>query len=240
MKLSNETLNVLKNFSTINQGIEFKKGNKLATMAATKSVLAKATLKDEFPQDFCIYDLNQFLSVNSLFKETAELEFDESNITFKSGRSKIKYRMTAKEMIVTPPEKELTLPSVDVKFTLTSEDYDTIMKTAAVLSSPHIAIKSENDKITLVAFDAVDNSAHTNSIEVGDAAGGDYTIVFKTENIKMIPGSYEVEFSFKGIGHFKNTKEDIQYWIASEAKESLMKSPGRLLGESLMKMNSGE
>jgi hypothetical protein len=240
MKLSNETLNVLKNFSAINQGIQFKKGTKLSTVSAGKTVLAQAILKDEFPQDFCIYDLNQFLSVNSLFKETAELEFDESNITFKSGRSKIKYRMTAKEMIVTPPEKELTLPSVDVKFTLTSEDYDTIMKTAAVLSSPHIAIKSENDKITLVAFDAVDNSAHTNSIEVGDAAGGDYTIVFKTENIKMIPGSYEVEFSFKGIGHFKNTKEDIQYWIASEAKESLMKSPGRLLGESLMKMNSGE
>ena len=220
MKLSNETLTVLKNFSGINQGIQFKQGTKLTTVSAGKTVLAQAVLKDEFPQDFCVYDLNQFLSVNSLFKDKAELEFDESNITFKSGRSKIKYRMTAKEMIVTPPEKEITLPSVDCTFTLNSEDYDTIMKTAAVLSSPHIAVQSDGEKIEIVTFDAADNSAHTNSIEVGQGNGKKYSIVFKTENIKLIPGSYDVQISFKGIGHFKNTKEDIQYWIAFEAKET--------------------
>lgn len=220
MKLSNETLTVLKNFSGINQGIQFKKGTKLTTVSAGKTVLAQANLKDEFPQDFCVYDLNQFLSVNSLFKDKAELEFDDSNITFKSGRSKIKYRMTAKEMIVTPPEKEITLPSVDCEFTLNSEDYDTIMKTAAVLSSPHIAVVSDGEKIEIVTFDAADNSAHTNSIEVGQGNGKKYSIVFKTENIKLIPGSYDVKISFKGIGHFTNTKEDIQYWIAFEAKET--------------------
>ena len=220
MKLSNETLTVLKNFSGINQGIQFKQGTKLTTVSAGKTVLAQANLKDEFPQDFCVYDLNQFLSVNSLFKDKAELEFDDSNITFKSGRSKIKYRMTAKEMIVTPPEKEITLPSVDCEFTLNSEDYDTIMKTAAVLSSPHIAVVSDGEKIEIVTFDAADNSAHTNSIEVGQGNGKKYSIVFKTENIKLIPGSYDVKISFKGIGHFTNTKEDIQYWIAFEAKET--------------------
>ena len=220
MKLSNETLTVLKNFSGINQGIQFKKGTKLTTVSAGKTVLAQAELKDEFPQDFCVYDLNQFLSVNSLFKDKADLEFDESNITFKSGRSKIKYRMTAKEMIVTPPEKEITLPSVDCEFTLNAEDYDAIMKTAAVLSSPHIAIQSDGENIEIVTFDAADNSAHTNSIEVGQGNGKKYSIVFKTENIKLIPGSYAVQISFKGIGHFKNTKEDIQYWIAFEAKET--------------------
>jgi hypothetical protein len=220
MKLSNETLTVLKNFSGINQGIQFKKGTKLTTVSAGKTVLAQANLKDEFPQDFCVYDLNQFLSVNSLFKDKAELEFDDSNITFKSGRSKIKYRMTAKEMIVTPPEKEITLPSVDCEFTLTAEDYDAIMKTASVLSSPHIGIQSDGEAINVITFDALDNSAHTNSIEVGEGNGKSYTIVFKTENIKLIPGSYNVKISFKGIGHFQNTKDDIQYWIAFEAKET--------------------
>ena len=219
MKLSNETLNVLKNFSTINQGIQFKQGKKLTTVSSSKTVLAQANLTDEFPEEFCIYDLNQFLSVHSLNKDT-ELAFDDANVIFKSGKSKIKYRKTAKDMIVTPPEKELTLPSQDCSFTLSAEDYNSIMNTAKVLSSPHIAVKSEGDTIELVAFDANDNSAHTQSIEVGSGNGKQYNVVFKTENIKLIPGSYDVVISFKGIGHFKNTKEDIQYWIAFEAKES--------------------
>jgi hypothetical protein len=219
MKLSNETLTVLKNFSSINQGIQFKQGTKLTTVSAGKTVLAQANLKDVFPQDFCVYDLNQFLSVHSLHKDS-DLSFDDSNVIFKSGRSSTKYRKTAKEMIVTPPEKEITLPSVDVSFTLSEEDYNNIMKVSSVLSSPHIAVESDGDAVQLVAFDAQDNSAHTNSIQVGEGNGKKYKIVFKTENIKMIPGSYAVEISFKGIGHFKNNKDDIQYWIAFEAKET--------------------
>ena len=220
MKLSNETLTVLKNFSSINQGIQFKKGTKLTTVSSGKTVLAQANLKDDFPQDFCIYDLNQFLSVNSLFKDSAELEFNSSDVIFKSGKRKTNYRMTAKEMIVTPPEKEITLPSVDCTFNLTSEDYEWIMKTSSVLSSPHIAVQSDGESVEVVTFDANDNSAHTNSIQVGEGDGKVYKIVFKTENIKLIPGSYTVQISFKGIGHFQNTKDDIQYWIAFEAKET--------------------
>lgn len=219
MKLSNETLTVLKNFSAINQGIQFKKGKKLTTVSAGKTVLAQANLKDEFPQDFCVYDLNQFLSVHSLFKDS-EINFDGSNIVIGNGRKNTKYRMTAKEMIVTPPEKEITLPSVDCSFTFTSEDYDSVMKSASVLSSPHIGVVSDGEKVQVQTFDAQDNSAHVFSVDVGDGNGKKYNIVFKTENIKLIPGSYDVEISFKGIGHFKNTKEDIQYWIAFEAKET--------------------
>jgi hypothetical protein len=220
MKLSNETLTVLKNFSGINQGIQFKKGSKLTTVSSGKTVLAQANLKDVFPQDFCVYDLNQFLSVNSLFKDSAELDFDDSNVIFKSGRSKVKYRMTAKEMIVTPPEKEITLPSVDCEFKLTQEDYEWILKTASVLSSPHIGVQSDGDTVEIITFDANDNSAHTNSIQVGEGNGKKYKIVFKTENMKLIPGTYDAKISFKGISHFQNTTNDIQYWIAFEAKET--------------------
>jgi len=220
MKLSNETLTVLKNFSGINQGIQFKKGSKLTTVSSGKTVLAQANLKDVFPQDFCVYDLNQFLSVNSLFKDSADLNFDDSNVIFKSGRSKISYRMTAKEMIVTPPEKDITLPSVDCEFKLTQEDYEWVMKTASVLSSPHIGVQSDGETVEVITFDANDNSAHTNSIQVGEGNGKKYKIVFKTENIKLIPGTYDAKISFKGIGHFQNTTNDIQYWIAFEAKET--------------------
>jgi hypothetical protein len=128
--------------------------------------------------------------------------------------------MTAKEMIVTPPEKDITLPSVDCEFTFTVEDYEWVMKNAAILSSPHIAVKSDGETINIVNFDAADDSAHIGTTEVGQGNGKNYSIVFKTENIKLIPGTYDVKISFKGIGHFQNTKEDIQYWIAFEAKET--------------------
>lgn len=223
MKLSNETLAVLKNFSSINQGIQFKKGKKIATVSSSKTVLAQAVLSDDFPQDFCIYDLNQFLAVHGLFKDGADIDFDSSNVIFKGGKSKVKYRMTDKNMIVTPPEKEIVLPSVDCSFTLTQDDLEWIMKTSSVLSSPHIAIQSDGDTINLLTFDAADDSAHTNSIELGEGNGKTYKVVFKTENIKLIPGSYEVDISFKGIGHFKNVKDDIDYWIAFESKESEVK-----------------
>jgi len=222
MKLSSETLSVLKNFSSINQGIEFKKGNKLTTISAGKSVLAQAILKDDFPEDFCVYDLNQFLSVYSLFKDATELEFDSANVIFNGGRRKTKFRKAAKEMIVTPPNKEIKLDEVDCSFTFTSEDYADIMKASSVLSSPNISVQSDGESVELVAYDAKDDAQHTNSINVGAGNGKSYKIVFKTENIKMVPGEYEVQISFKGFAHFKNTKDDIQYWVAFEKNESVM------------------
>jgi hypothetical protein len=122
MKLSKDTLDVLKNFASINSGMEFKKGNTIRTMSSGKTVLAKASLKDEFPQDFCVYDLNQFLSVHSMFDNT-EIDFDDKNVIFKFGPKKsTTYRKTVKEMIVTAPDKELSLPSVDIAFSLTKEE----------------------------------------------------------------------------------------------------------------------
>jgi len=220
MKLSNETLTVLKNFATINPGIEFKTGKKLATVSANKSVMAQATVFDDFPDTFCVDDLNEFLSVHSLFKDKAELNFDEHNIIFQGGRSKIKYRKTAKNMITTPPDKVLTLPSVDVNFTISAEDLDWILKTSSVLKSPNVAIQSDGDTIEIATFDTSNDAAHDNSLQIGEGNGKKYKVVFHTESFKMIPGSYNVQISFKGIAHFKNTKDDIQYWIAFEAKHS--------------------
>jgi hypothetical protein len=220
MKLSNETLNVLKNFAGINSGIEFKTGNKIATISSTKTVLAKATLTDEFPQDFCIYDLNQFLSVHSLGKDT-ELAFDSNNVIFKSGRSKTKYRMTAKSMIVSAPDKELTLPSIDGSFKLKDEDLAQALKNSAVLGSPNIAFESDGSKISVTNFNAKDDSAHTNTIEIGTTDNDkQFKAVFLVENFKMIPGTYNVQISSKGLASFVNEKGDLQYWIAIEAKES--------------------
>lgn len=221
MKLSNETLTILKNFSSINSGILFKKGKTLSTVSSTKTVLAQATLQEDIPQEFAVYDLNNFLSVLSLGKETPELEFDDNHILIKSlgGRSKIKYRFADKSMIVTPPDKTVVMPSQDVSFVLNESDYDWITRTANVLQSPHIAIEGNNGKLKLTSFDAKNDAANVNSVELGDCDIV-FKSVFKTENLKMIPGSYSVMVSSKGIAHFKNQKESVEYWIATEKDSS--------------------
>jgi hypothetical protein len=218
MKLSNETLSVLQNFATINAGIKFKKGTKLSTVSPSKSVLAEATLTDSFTDEYCVDDLHKFLSVHSLFKDKPELVSENENIIFKNGRSKIVYRKTADNQVVLPPEKTLTLPTQDVIFTLTDEDYAHVMKTAKVLSSPHVAIQSDGETIEIVTFDAVVDSADINSLEIGEGNGKQYKVVFDINNLKMIPGTYEVVICFKGFAHFKNTKANIQYWVAFESK----------------------
>jgi hypothetical protein len=222
MKLSTNTLSVLKNFSGINGNLEFKAGKEIKTISSTKTVMAKATLTDEFPQDFCVYDLNQFLSVYSLHKDS-DIDFDDKNVIFKSGKSKTKYRKAERNNIITPPDKELVLPSVDASLTLTEADLADLLKSASVLQSQHVIVESDGEKIYVTTCSIQQNgqrSENTNSIEVGDGNGNVYSATFLTENLKMVPGTYEIEVSSKGMASFKNTTQPIQYWIAIEAKHS--------------------
>lgn len=219
MKLSSETLTVLQNFSKLNPGIQFKKGNKIKTISQGKNVLAEATLKDSFPHDFCVHDLNQFLTMHSIGKDT-DIDFDDINIIFKFGRNKTKYRKTEKETILIPPEKELKLPSVDISFTLSKEDFDSIMKITSVLQSPNMLVESDGDSVNMTSCDVKDSSAHTNTIQVAEGNGQKFKMVFLTENLKMIPGSYDVTISKAGLSLFKNKNQDIQYYVATEAKYS--------------------
>ena len=221
MKLSEQTIKVLKNYSTINQGLVFKKGNVISTMSPQKNILSEATLSDDIPQDFAIYNLNEFLSVLSLNKDP-DVEFDGKNavIKFLNGRSKISYRFTEESMVVSPPDKKITLPSVDVEFTLTEEDLAWLLKTSAVLGSPNIAVSSNGETVSIVTFDVANDAAHTNSITLDIPTTSSYKLIFKTDNLKLIPGTYLVQISSKGIAHFNNPKENIQYWIATEAGSS--------------------
>ena len=219
MKLSSETLTVLQNFAKLNSGIQFKTGNKIKTISTGKNVLAEATLKDSFPQDFCVYDLNKFLTIHSIGKDT-DIDFDDINIIFNFGRNKTKYRKTEKESILIPPDKELTLPSVDITFSLSKDDFDSIMKITNVLQSPNIVVESDGGDINLTSCDVKDSSADTNTIQVAAGNGQKFKMVFLTENLKMIPGSYDVEISSKGLSLFKNKNQDIQYYVATEAKYS--------------------
>ena len=219
MKLSNETISVLKNFGAINQGILFKQGKTLKTVSSHKNILAQVDIKEDIPAEFGIYDLNNFLSVISLHKDDPSFEFDDKQVTIvgNKGRSKIKYRFTPANMIVTPPEKALTMPDAEIKFDLTAEDFEWVMRAAGVLASPQIAIESDGKKVSIVTLDLANDSAHTDALEIAEGNGNKYKMVFKTENItKIMSGSYEVSISSKGISHFKNKNLPLQYWITTE------------------------
>lgn len=218
MKLSDNTLSILKNFGSINQGIYFKKGKTLKTVSSHKNILAACNIDEEVPAEFGVYDLNNFLSVISL-RQDPTFEFEDKNVVIvgNKGRSKTKYRFCEPTMIVTPPEKELSMPDPEITIEISTEDFGDIMRTAAVLSSPQVAVESDGTKINLVTLDTANDSAHTNTLELGDGDGKVYKMIFKTENLsKVLPGSYTVNISSKGISHFKNKDIDLQYWITTE------------------------
>ncbi len=219
MKLSSETISVLKNFGAINQGLLFKPGKKLKTVSSHKNILAEVDIKEEIPAEFGIYDINNFLSVISLHKDDPSFEFDDKQVTIvgNKGRSKIKYRFTPATMIVTPPEKAITMPEAEIAFELSAEDFEWVMRAANVLSSPQIAIESDGKKVSVVTLDLQNDAAHTDALEIADGNGDKYRMVFKTENItKLLPGSYEVKISSKGISHFKSKSVPLQYWVTTE------------------------
>lgn len=220
MKLSQQTIGILKNFGAINQGIYFKKGNILKTVSSHKNILAEATIEEDIPSDFGVYDLNNFLSVVSLHKDTPTFDFDDKHVLIvgNKGRSKIKYRFCDPTMIVVPPDKKFSMPDAEISFELTSEDFDWIMRAASVLSSPQIAVESDGSTVNLITLDLQNDSAHTDSLEVCPAQSGDkYRMVFKTENLsKILSGSYEVKISSKGVAHLANKNVKVQYWITTE------------------------
>jgi len=225
MKLSTETIDVLKNFAVINQGIFFKEGKTLKTVSSHKNIMAQAVIKEKIPTEFGVYDLNNFLSVLSLNRDEPVLSFKNNNVIISStdGRREIKYRFCAAHMIVTPPEKTLVVPNPEISFSIKESDLKDIIQQANVLSSPNIAVESDGDKITMRTFDGSDDAAHDGTSTIDKGNGDKYSMLFKTENFKMIPGDYDVQISSKGISHFKNKTLDIEYWIATEANSKFKK-----------------
>lgn len=227
MQLSNDTINVLKNFGAINQGILFKKGKVLKTMSSGKNILAEVTIKEDIPTEFGIYDLNKFLSVVSLHKDNPTFEFGDKEVKIvgNKGRSKMKYRFCEPTMIVTPPEKQLAMPNPEVSFSLSAEDFEWVMKASGVLGSPQVAVESDGTKVTILAFDSSDSSAHTDAIEVSESNGDKFRFIFKTEHlVKLFGGAYDVQISSKGISHFKHKTVELQYWISTETGSTFTKA----------------
>jgi hypothetical protein len=215
MKLSDKTVNILKNFSSINQSILFKEGKKLRTISVMKNILAEATVDEEFPKDFGIYDLNQFLNGLGLH-QSPDLDFDnDSYVVIKEGRMRSKYFFADENVIVTPPNKEISLPSEDVCFELDTNQLDKLLKAASVYQLPDISAIGENGVVQLVVRDKKNDTSNDFSIVVGET-DSEFVFNFKVENIKIIPGTYEVVVSQKLLASFQNKNYDLTYYIALE------------------------
>ena len=217
MKLSNETVSVLKNFSTINQNLVIKGGNKIATMSAMKNIVANAEVIEDFPQEFAIYDLNEFLSAISLFsKPELEFENDFVMITEEGTSTSLKY-WYSDPSVVTTPTKDITMPECEVKFNLSSDTLSTVTKAAAVIGAPDMALESGSLKLTDKKNDTANNYALDLDV---DSQSENYKFWFKVENLKLIQGSYDVQVSSKNISHFKNSTGNVEYFIALEPESA--------------------
>jgi hypothetical protein len=215
MKLSNDTRDVLKNYSTINANLLVSSGNKIATMSQMKNIVSLATLPDTFENEFAIYDLNEFLSAMSLF-EDPELDFGDSSVKISQGGQSLNY-FYSDPTVVTTPKSDITMPDPDATFTLKQSVFNQVLKASSVLGVPDMVLDvNETGQMNLRVSDRKNDTSNSFSVEVGEGGTPNQKFFFKVENLKLLSGDYEVKVSSKGISNFKNVNKDIEYFIALE------------------------
>ena len=215
MKLSDKTLTILKNFAGINNSILVKKGNELKTISVAKNILAEAQIDEEFSRDFAIYDLNQFLNGLGLHQDP-DMDFTENSyLTIREGKRRVKYFFADPAVIVSPPDKKISLPSEDVHFQIDSIALEKLLKAAAVYQLPDLSAIGEAGVIKLVVRDKKNDTSNEFAIVVGET-DKEFAFNFKVENIKIIPGAYDVVVSSKLLSRFSNTNHNLKYYIALE------------------------
>lgn len=213
MKLTQATLDVLKNYASINSSLLFNEGDVLKTISPQKTIIARVQVPDSFEREFAIYDLSQFLGIIKFFKEP-ELTFHDSYMTISEGDEKVNYRYADPKLIVTPPNKELAFPEApDVEFTLTAEALSRIVGAGAALGVPEVAVVGEDGKITVRALNSKESEGNNYQFTVGET-DREFRAIFKTENLKVLPDEYQVAIAAKGISRFESAKA--RYFIAIE------------------------
>jgi hypothetical protein len=215
MKLSENTINVLKNFATINPSLLVHPGDSITTMSPTKSIYAKAVVEENFPTRFAIYELAKFLGITSLFKEP-ELDFGNNQVKIVSGRQSVSYTYADPSMIVAPdPNKDINFPAADIEFSISQEELQKVVRATGVLQLPEIAVTGDGHHITVTATNSKNPTTDVFSVEVGET-DKTFNMIFKVENIiKLISGSYDVKISSRGLS--KWSTNNVIYYVATEA-----------------------
>lgn len=217
MKLSDSTIDILKNFADINQSLLFRQGKKLRTISVMKNILAEVEVVEEFPKDFGIYDLKQFLNGLDLHKNSCpSLDFtNESHVIIREGKMRSKYFFADPNVIISPPEKDIVLTSEEISFDLNTQQLDKLLKASAVYQLPDLSVVGETGVVKIVVSDRKNDTSNDFSIIVGETESK-FSFNFKVENIKILPGSYNVSISKKLLSKFVNSDKNLIYWIALE------------------------
>jgi hypothetical protein len=216
MKFENQTLAILKNFASINPSICFTEGQSLRTISPGKTILAQAIAKSELPGTFAIYDLGRFLSVLSLFEDPS-ITTKDNHLTISDDKQKVNYTFADPSTIIVPPPKTPVISSAEIEFEMTAESLMRAQKAMGVLGLTELCVYGDRSKIYLKAVDSRKSGSDDFAIEVGTTPH-QFSMLFKADNVKMLPGSYSVRISSKGIGHF--VSDVVQYWIATEASST--------------------
>lgn len=215
MKLSELTIEILKNFATLNQGLRFRKGSELTTITPGKTVLANARVVESFPSDFALYDLNKFLAKLSLYKD-CELEFKSDRILFKSADGRRNdYIKLSSDKVVAVPDKKLTIDSPEHEFDLSQEDLNWQRRSAGISGSEHMIFRGDGKKIYLQSTSMKDDSSDMSSTEIGKT-NKTFAYVIRLEHWKMLDGNYTVKL-VKGLSKFENKDKPVEYYIAVES-----------------------
>lgn len=217
MKLSKETQEIFKNFAVINSNLMLREGNKLASMSENKTIIAEAAVAEQFPQQFGIYDVNEFLGVLSLFNDP-DLTFNSDVVIIKEGKNQIKYK-AAEESTLKTPSKAITFPEAEVKFNLTASDLQHIIKSASILKVSDVSFIGAGGTLTALVIDKKNPLTNKFEIAIG-STDKTFTANMKVENFKMLPGSYSVDIAKMKICRFKSTTSDLTYYVAVENDSS--------------------
>jgi hypothetical protein len=216
MKVSEKTINLLRNYANINQSIEFREGNILKTVSPLNTILASVEVEEKFPRTFPIYELNRFLGTLALF-QNPELDFTDNGVIISDDNHKATYRYCgSSSMFQTPPEKNITFPDAEVSFELSQDQFKKTVNAANTLGLPEIVVEGNASEIFLVVNDTANVSSDVFSTPVGKT-NEIFRMIFKSENLnKIMEGAYNVSLSSKRISHFKREGDSLQYWIALE------------------------
>jgi hypothetical protein len=218
--ISKSTVEVLKNFCSINKSIVIKPGNQVATLSINKNILAIADVEEQFDTQISIYDLGVFIGGLSLFNEP-KIDTTQSNyitVSDERGKSKTRYFYADPDVIVQPPEKEITLPSVDVEFNLSSNTLAQLQRAASVYALPDLCLYGFDGSLQLCVTDKKNDTSNSYSVEVGETDDNQFCYCFKVENLKLLPGDYKVSISKQNVALFEG--ENIKYYIALEPSVS--------------------
>jgi len=214
MNISNETLDILRNFSSINSGLTVKAGNELKTVSAMKNIYAKAIVTEDFDKEHSIYDLSEYLGAVSLF-DTPTFEFNAEKVIVSEGDNSVTYYYADPQMVISP-QKEITMPEPEISFDLDEGVLDSLHKASSVLSLPDMVLSSDGTTVVLTVKDKKNSTSNIFSKTVAQGNGSTYEMFLRMENVKVIPGDYTVFVSSKGIAQFTNRKQSVEYFIALE------------------------